>query len=71
MNLRAIREAHEMTQGMLATKLNVTRSAVAMWETGKAMPTADKLLTLAEILHCTTDELLKENDIHNFLQKNT
>lgn len=59
MKLRAIRETHEMTQEMLAAKLNVTRSAVGMWETGKAMPTADKLIALAEILNCTTDDLLK------------
>ena len=62
MKLQVRREAHGLTQEALGARLNVTRSAVAMWEAGKAKPTADKLITLAEILACTTDELLKESE---------
>lgn len=58
--LQVRREAQGLTQEDLGTKLNVTRSAVAMWETGKAMPATDKLITLAGVLNCTVDDLLKE-----------
>ena len=47
-----------LTQAELAEELEVTRSTVAMWETGKALPRADTLLKMAEILGCTVEELL-------------
>lgn len=59
MKIKSIREANGLTQEELANQLGVNRSAVAMWEAGKAMPRADKLLKLAELLGCTVDELLK------------
>lgn len=62
MNLNHYRKRANLTQEQLAEKLLVDRSAIAKWETGKANPTTDKLITLAEILDCTTDELLKESE---------
>jgi len=41
-----------------AEALNVGRSAVARWETGRAMPKASTLLAMAALYKCTTDELL-------------
>lgn len=61
MKLQARREAQGLTQEALGAKLNVTRSAVAMWETGKAKPTTDKLIALANVLSCTVDDLLSES----------
>ena len=46
------------TQAEIAEKLNVSSTAVSMWETGVTHPTAKKLKPLAEALGTTVDELL-------------
>lgn len=51
----------QITQAVLAELLQVDRSTVAKWETGKAMPRADKLLPLAQLLKCSVDDLLQKN----------
>ena len=50
-----------LTQESLSKILGISRSAVAMWETGKSKPRADMLLKLAEIFGCTVDELLRSD----------
>lgn len=47
-----------LTQEQLASKLDVTPSCIAMWETGNRKPDIINLKKLAHILGCTTDELL-------------
>ena len=59
MNIKAIREAKNMTQAEVAKILKVSRTTVTMWETGESFPRAEKLIQLAEVLNCTIDELLK------------
>lgn len=51
----------KMSQQVLADALEVERSTVAKWETGKSSPTADKLPQLAKILNCTIDDLFKSD----------
>jgi putative HTH-type transcriptional regulator len=46
-----------LTQIELAKMLNVDRSTVAKWETGGALPTADKLPKIAKALNCKIDDL--------------
>lgn len=48
-----------MTQVTLAKQLNVSQSTIAMWESGARKPDIVMLKRLADILGCTTDELLK------------
>lgn len=55
--LMQIRKKVGLTQCELAERLNVGQSTIAMWETGCALPTADKLPQIAETLHCSIDEL--------------
>lgn len=62
MTLRLKRMTQGLTQEELAIQLNVTRSAIAMWETGKAMPASANLIKLARVLNCTVDDLLKESE---------
>lgn len=38
----------------------VSQQAVAKWENGDAMPRADKLLAIAQVLGTTVDALLRE-----------
>lgn len=52
-----IRKKAGLTQCELAERLNIGQSTIAMWETGCALPTADKLPQIAETLHCSIDEL--------------
>ena len=59
--IRNLRELAKLTQEQLSEALGVSRSAVAMWETGCAKPSADKLPKLAKLLGCTIDELYAED----------
>lgn len=56
--LKEIRKREKITQVQLSKRLKVTQGAVAQWETGVTMPSLELLPKLAEILDCTTDELL-------------
>ncbi len=58
MSIKKLREKKKISQIQLAEMLNVTQSAVAMWETGVNKPRVGTLVQLAKILDCTVDELL-------------
>lgn len=60
MSIKTVRESKNLTQQYIANELGISRTSVAMWETGEAMPRADKLPELAKILGCTIDELFAE-----------
>lgn len=60
MNIKTLRLNKRLTQGQLATLLEVDQTAVSQWETGVSAPRADKLPELAKILGCTIDELFIE-----------
>ena len=59
-NLSILRRRAGYTQESLAEALNVSRQAVGKWENGQTMPEAATLLTLADLLHCTLDQLMRE-----------
>ena len=59
MDIKSKRMSINMTQNELSAQVGVSRSALAMWETGKAYPRAELLPKLAQILNCTVDELLQ------------
>ena len=46
------------TQAKLADALGVAQSTVAMWEKGERKPDIVMLKAIANILSCTTDDLL-------------
>lgn len=62
MNVAKYRKAAGMSQGQLADRLGVSRSTVAMWETGASAPRAGMLLALAGVIHCTVEELFEVSD---------
>ena len=47
-----------MRQYELANRMGVKQASVSAWESGKAMPSAENLIKLADILECTVDALL-------------
>lgn len=59
-NIKKAREKAGLTQQELADKLGVGQSAVAMWESQKALPRTDKLPVLAKVLKCSVSVLLKK-----------
>lgn len=59
-NLPILRRGAGYTQETLAEALNVSRQAISKWESGQTLPEAATLLTLADLLHCTLDQLMRE-----------
>ncbi len=60
-----IREARRkcgFSQGQLAEKMSVSRSAIAKWETDKGLPDVGNLKMLARLLNASVDQLLDEAD---------
>ena len=52
-----------LTQAELAEKMGYERQSTAsMWETGERKVPSDKLLKLAQVLNCTVDELLADDE---------
>lgn len=59
-NLPELRKRAGYTQETLAEALGVSRQAVGKWESGQGMPEAATLLTLADLLGCTLDQLMRQ-----------
>ena len=59
-NLPLLRRRAGYTQEGLAEALGVSRQAVSKWESGLTLPEAATLLTLADLLSCTLDQLMRE-----------
>jgi len=55
---REYREAARLRQDEVAREIGVDRSAVAKWETGRALPRADKLMRLCALYRCSAEELM-------------
>ena len=58
--LKKARMNAKLSQEELATKMNVSRSAVAKWETDKGLPDVENLKTIAYILEVSIDYLLDD-----------
>ena len=58
-NLKTARKKRGQTQASLAESLGVSKGAVAMWETGKRQPSLEKLGEISDLLHVSTDYLIK------------
>lgn len=55
---KELRQAVGATQSQIAEKLNVAQSTVATWEINEnSYPRAEILPILADLLHCSIDEL--------------
>ena len=56
--IKSLRLANNLRQIDLAIKLNITREAVAQWESGKTFPKRKTLYKLARRLKCKPADLL-------------
>ena len=57
LQIKKMRLAAGLTQAELAEKIGVTRSAVALWETGRKYPRGKDIPLIANLLHCSIDDL--------------
>ncbi len=60
--LQIIRKSKGMTQEKLAENLNVSRQAVAKWESGQAYPDINNLIQISNLFHVTVDYLVKDQE---------
>ena len=58
--LRRCRQMAGLRQQDLAARIYVTRSTVANWETGKAMPSVMMLPKISAALGCSIESLYRE-----------
>lgn len=56
--LYALRKENRLTQEFLAEKCNVSRQAVAKWESGESLPNIHKIIQIAKIFDVSLDELV-------------
>lgn len=57
-NLRLLRKQKLLSQEDLAEKCQVSRQAIAKWESGESVPTIEKLIYLANLYDVSLDELV-------------
>lgn len=58
MGFRTARKAAGLSVRDVCKALNVSDAAVYQWETGVTTPTASRLKQLAQLYHCSVDQLL-------------
>ena len=63
MKIGKLRESKNLTQQQLAEAVNVSRSTVAMWESGAAFPRTEILPRLAQALGCEISDLFADVSI--------
>jgi len=60
--IKELRKEKGLTQAELARCLNVTRSAVALWETDNTDPDIKNIIEIAKFFNITLDELFGLED---------
>lgn len=65
MSFLSARERTGLTQKEVAERLGIDQSAVSLWENGKTSPRVSVLVKLAELYHCSLDDLLIQNIGHS------
>lgn len=61
-NIRIQRELAKLSQKAVAEALGSGENTVAGWEKGRSIPPGDKVVALAKVFQCTTDEILLSDD---------
>ena len=60
--LSILRKNKGLTQELLAEKLNVSRQAVAKWESGQAYPDISNLIQISNLMNVTVDYLVRDGE---------
>ena len=72
-NIKALRQAHNITQEQTAEKLGVSSQAVSKWETNANTPDIALLPKIADVFGVSIDALFSDNiadysEIHSFME---
>lgn len=59
--LKLIRKSNNLSQEELSEKLNLSRQAVAKWESGQTYPDINHLIKLSELFNVTIDSMVKDS----------
>ena len=70
-NLQKLRKKENMSQEVLAEKLDVTRQSVSKWESGASYPEMDKLISICKIFNVDMDTLVNGDVDIDSLDKET
>ena len=68
--LKLIRKCKGVTQDGLAEKLNVSRQAVAKWESGQGYPEIMNLIQISNLFNVTVDYLVRDQECMISFEKN-
>ncbi len=69
--LKSLRLRENMTQEEMAEKLNVSRSAIAKWESDGGVPDINNLKYLSRCFNVSIDELLDEDNENKIVMEKT
>ena len=58
-----LRKKGGLSQEQLAEQLGVSRQAISKWESGKATPESDTLISISKYFNVTLDFLMKEDEL--------
>ena len=61
--LQDIRKRHKLTQEQLSQKLNISRTAVSKWESGRGFPNIEALKNISKIFNIPIDQLLSGEEL--------
>ena len=61
-SLKELRKRSGLSQADVACALGILQTTVSMWETGDNMPRAAMLPKLAELYHCSINDLYGEEE---------
>ena len=70
-NFQLIRKNKGMTQEELAEKLDISRQAVAKWESGQAYPDISNLIQISNLFNVTVDYLVRDQGCEEIYCNNT
>ncbi|MBQ3409522.1 MAG: helix-turn-helix transcriptional regulator [Clostridia bacterium] len=59
--IKQIRNKEGLTQEQFSEKINVSRNAVAKWETNRGYPDIQNLISISEVFYISLDELVKDD----------
>lgn len=60
--LYELRKKRALSQEQLAEQLGVSRQAISKWESGKAVPETDTLISISKYFDVSLDYLMKEEN---------
>jgi transcriptional regulator with XRE-family HTH domain len=60
--IKKLRSENNLTQEQLAGKLQVSRSTISSWETGRSFPDLEMIIDICDSFHVSLDFLLREDE---------